>query len=583
MTKRLRNITLALSLASGLVFPGIAAASSTPDYAAMARTTSLSGAYLAAQIAARTNDDEAAVAYYSQGLSLDPDNEELKRLYFIALTSNGRIEEAVEIARQIKSGSEQEAVVRLVNATDAMKKGAYADVLELMKEPAGGELDQLVESVIVAWAHFGAGKTAEAQAAIAAIEGPDWVRIVADYHAGLIAAAAGDQKTALAFYGKALEAPVGLQLLPETWFRIVEASVLSHARNGDAEGAKKALQAGMDVLVTHPPFVALKKALDEGRPLGPLVAAAQAGAAEILYNIGSAIRRQPGGDVFAQGYLQLADHVSPGNDAVAMTLAAIFESRKSYERANGYYGRIKADSSYHRRAELEYALNLNDLKQVEEAKAKLSRLIEEDPADLLAYTTLGGVLAQHEEYAEAAKIYDRAIEVVGDKPQSHHWNVFYRRGIAYERLKQWDKAEPNFLKAIELSPNQADVLNYLGYSWIDQGIKLDEGLDLIRKAVELSPNRGYIIDSLGWAYYRLGRYEEAVVELERAVDLLPRDPVLNDHLGDAYWKVGRKLEATFQWNHALASEPEPADETKIREKLAKGLVDNGAKPTASSD
>ena len=118
------------------------------------------------------------------------------------------------------------------------------------------------------------------------------------------------------------------------------------------------------------------------------------------------------------------------------------------------------------------------------------------------------------------------------------------------------------------------MLNYLGYSWVDMGINLDEGLDMIRSAVDQRPNDGYIVDSLGWAYYRLGRYQEAVEQLERAAELRPEDPVINDHLGDAYWQVGRKLEATFQWNHARDLDPEPADLEKIVKKLESGLAAN---------
>ena len=159
----------------------------------------------------------------------------------------------------------------------------------------------------------------------------------------------------------------------------------------------------------------------------------------------------------------------------------------------------------------------------------------------------------------------------GDHKTATNWNIYYQRGIAYERLKQWPKAEPNFRKALELFPNQPQVLNYLGYSWIDMNMNLEEGMEMIRKAVELRPSDGYIVDSLGWAHYRLGEYDDAVRELERAVSLKPDDPVLNDHLGDAYWRVGRRLEATFQWSHARDMKPEPAVLAGVEKKLKEGL------------
>ncbi len=164
-------------------------------------------------------------------------------------------------------------------------------------------------------------------------------------------------------------------------------------------------------------------------------------------------------------------------------------------------------------------------------------------------------------------------------PGRQHWTLFYFRGICLERTKDWPRAEKDLEKALELFPEQPQVLNYLGYSWVDQGLYLDKALKMIRRAVELRPNDGYIVDSLGWAYFRLGRYDESTSELERAIELKPEDPVINDHLGDSYWKVGRELEARFQWTHARDNKPEPEDLTKIEEKLKSGLKAEESTPS----
>lgn len=158
-------------------------------------------------------------------------------------------------------------------------------------------------------------------------------------------------------------------------------------------------------------------------------------------------------------------------------------------------------------------------------------------------------------------------------PSGADWSLFYVRGIAYERSNQWEKSEADLKEALKLSPDQPMVMNYLGYSWIDKNQNLEEGVKLIKRAVELKPDDGYIVDSLGWAYYRMGKYDDAVLQLERAVELRPQDPVMNDHLGDAYWRVGRKIEAGFQWTHAKDLKPEPADLAKIEAKLKDGLPD----------
>ncbi|MCX7297869.1 MAG: tetratricopeptide repeat protein, partial [Hyphomicrobiales bacterium] len=181
-----------------------------------------------------------------------------------------------------------------------------------------------------------------------------------------------------------------------------------------------------------------------------------------------------------------------------------------------------------------------------------------------------------------AESYSKGIALIA-KPDKSNWVSFYFRGICYERSKQWAKAEADLKLALDLSPDQPHVLNYLGYSWIDQGINLDEGMAMIKKAVQQRPDDGYIVDSLGWAYYRLGNYADATAQLERAIGLKPEDPTINDHLGDAYWRVGRTLEAQFQWAHARDLKPDPDELPKILEKLEKGLPDDTTSTAKAAD
>jgi Flp pilus assembly protein TadD len=190
--------------------------------------------------------------------------------------------------------------------------------------------------------------------------------------------------------------------------------------------------------------------------------------------------------------------------------------------------------------------------------------------ELEVLDALGNIMRAHKRYGEAVQYYDRAIALVA-KPDKRHWGYFYARGTCYERVKNWPAAEADLQKAMTLVPDQPLVLNYLGYSWIDQGKNLKQGMALIEKAVALKPDDGYIVDSLGWAHFRQGNYKEAVRYLERAVELKPDDSVLNDHLGDALWRVGREREARFQWDQALSLKPEPEDLEKIKKKLESGL------------
>ena len=191
---------------------------------------------------------------------------------------------------------------------------------------------------------------------------------------------------------------------------------------------------------------------------------------------------------------------------------------------------------------------------------------------------LGNIMRARKRYGDAIPYYDQALSLIS-KPERRHWVYYYARGTSYERLKNWDAAEADLQKALSLYPDQPLILNYLGYSWIDQGRNLKEGMAHIEKAVALKPDDGYIVDSLGWAHYMQGNYKEAVRYLERAVELKPDDPVLNDHLGDALWRVGREREARFQWDQALTLKPEPDDEAKIRKKLEGGLTSVGLQNT----
>ncbi len=213
--------------------------------------------------------------------------------------------------------------------------------------------------------------------------------------------------------------------------------------------------------------------------------------------------------------------------------------------------------------------------EVDAAVKTLEALAAQRPDRPDALVTLGDVLRRHKRWTEAVAAYDRAVASF-DKPQREQWAVYYARGVALEREKKWDLAERDFLRALELEPDEPHVLNYLGYSWIEQGTNLDQAKRMIEKAVEQRPTDGYIVDSLGWALFRAGEYKKAVEALERAVELHPEDATINDHLGDALWKVGRHEEARFQWQRALVFDPEPELRSEIEQKLNQREPPSGA-------
>jgi Flp pilus assembly protein TadD len=211
----------------------------------------------------------------------------------------------------------------------------------------------------------------------------------------------------------------------------------------------------------------------------------------------------------------------------------------------------------------------------------LKEVVAAHPDDPEAWSALGSLQRSAKDFEAAAQSYDKAIGLL-PSPGKSHWVLYYFRGIAYERTHQWPKAEADFKEALKLYPDEPLVLNYLGYSWVDKGVNLDEAFKMLRRAVDLKPTDGYIVDSLGWANYKLGHYDEATRDLERAVELKPVDPVVNDHLGDAYWRIGRRIEAHFQWNHARDFGPEPDDLKKVQDKIKYGLTDAPPGPDAKA-
>ena len=292
----------------------------------------------------------------------------------------------------------------------------------------------------------------------------------------------------------------------------------------------------------------------------------------MLYGLGAALGRR-GGEDLGLVYLQLALYLAPNQPLALLSLADLYEQVKNPQAAIRMYERVPANSPLRRNAEIQLASNLDTLDRTDEAKQRLNKLIADNGSDQEAIMALGNILRARKAFNECSTVYSKGVANIAN-PERPNWLIFYFRGICFERDKKWDLAEADLKQALKLFPDQPHVLNYLGYSWIDQGNNLDEGMKMIRRAVEQRPDDGYIVDSLGWAYYRVGNYEEAVKHLERAVELKPEDPTINDHLGDAYWKTGRTLEANFQWSHARDLKPEPEELVKIKQKLASGLQED---------
>ncbi len=522
-----------------------------------------SGSYLAARHAQKAGDLEAAAALMLRAVADDPGNLDLLERATALLIAEGRLAEAERMARRLaEAGGTDSTVAALLLAVSAIQDGDFARAGALLASLPERGINTFVVPLVQAWAQYGAGDIDGALATLAPLADQSHFAALHDFHAALIADLGDRPDLAEPMYEASL-AGIGAGTL-----RAVQAAAGWYQRTGRNERAREVYA---QYEARHPGSNLLEAAarLDAGADLPRLVRTPRHGVAEALYGAASSLRQA---DAFDVGLVlgRLALDLRPDFPLAQALVGDILEMRGRYDAANAVYAAIAADSPVREAADLRRARNLDAIGRTDEAVALLEDLARRDEVDPDPLTALGDILRAHKRFDEAAGAYSRAVERVRNTDRQH-WSLFYSRGIAFERSGEWTRAESDFLHALELEPDQPLVLNYLGYSWVEQGINLQQAREMIEKAVALRPNDGYIVDSLGWILYRLGDFEEAVGHLERAVELVPDDPTINDHLGDALWRVGRRQEARFQWRRALAHDPEPDQIDDIRAKLDAGL------------
>lgn len=530
---------------------------------------SQSGNYLAALVAGADRDTPAAATYFREALRADPRNPELIERAFAAALANGNMGDAFQLADRLLTRDPINSLARLTVAVRAIADGQYAAARAQLAGGDAGRAGDVTTTLLGAWSFAGLNDGRHALDLLDRIRDVSFA-VFRDYHAGLIADLTGNAPEALKRLKTAYDAEKNTLRLADAYARYL-------ARHGDRDGAKQVYEDFVHVLPHHPLVDGALADLAAGRPLDPIIRNAKDGGAEVLYGLGAAGSKQ-GDELAALIYLRLALYLRPDHALAAVTVADLYEQLKQNQAAIDAYEMVPATSPMRANADIQAGLSLDALGRTDDAIKRLQEIVAANPKDVDALSALGSLQRSAKNFAEAAQTYDRAIALL-DKPDRGNWTLFYFRAICFERTKQWPKAEADFKKALELSPDQPLVLNYLGYSWVDQGINLDEAFKMLRRAVDLRPSDGYVVDSLGWAHFKLGHFDEATRELEKAIELKPADPVVNDHLGDAYWRMGRKLDAHFQWNHARDMGPEPEDLPNILKKIDSGLPD--ATPAAA--
>jgi tetratricopeptide (TPR) repeat protein len=363
---------------------------------------------------------------------------------------------------------------------------------------------------------------------------------------------AGRNEEALSRYA---EASVGGMFLPPAIER--HADLL--ARTGAREDARALLTT--EANRSNPALVAAAARSTNGGALASTTLTPARGAAIGLYGL-AALFAEENDPATALEALTLSLMLDPQFDASRLLFAQTQADQQQPDIANRALARVPPSSPYAASARVQQAWILFDAGREEEALALVQSVVA--GGDLRARRTLADMYRNQRRFSEAEAIYS---DMIADQPSE--WRLYFARGAARDQLDRWPEAEADFRRALELSPEQPDVMNYLAYTWVDRGEHIDQALPMLRRAVELRPASGAIVDSLGWAHYRLGDYNQALLYLERAVELRPADAILNDHLGDVYWRLGRRIEARFQWRRALTLEPE--DPAALQAKIENGL------------
>jgi tetratricopeptide (TPR) repeat protein len=540
--------------------PTPAASESKPPAAA---ATDLYGDYLAGRHAEQIRDYPAAASWFEKAIASDPQSPELVSRTFLMAVGAGNFDRAKPLAAQELKIDSTDALAGLVMLVDRLKANDTAGALKYAAALPSDGVHRFVGPLALAWTRMAAGDLQGADAALQQVDKFNGFKPLKDFQLGLLYDFAGQADKAESYYTKTLADNEQLN------WRLTDAIANFYERHGKADKAKALYQKFIDQNVGSEIAQTVLAARSSGTPKA-MINSASDGLAEAMFDLASVLNQTETIDL-ALIYDRFALWLQPDFRLAQLLLADVLSIQNEPAQSLAVLQSIPKNSPYSWSARLRAAADLDDLDRSDEAVSQLKAMATEQPKTIGADVQLGDVLRNKKRYPDAAAAYNEAIERAKTEGMPDRWALFYDRGVSYERADDWSKAEADLEYALSLKPDQPLILNYLGYSWIDRGEKLDQGLKMIEKAVELRPEDGYIVDSLGWAHYRMGDYAGAVEYLERAVELVPSDSTINNHLGDAYWRTGRLTEARYQWRRALQFGPDKDDVQPLESKLEKGL------------
>ena len=543
--------------------------------AGMVRAEISFGGYLAGRHALSTKDFDAASTYLSRAIEDDLENPELLNGLISVQVSLGDIGAAKISSDNLDLLGVQTQLSNMVKIAIQLRNRDFDNAKQQIENEQG--INPLLDKIVTGWAFADQGNFENAETIFDEIGKGSSLAQFSQMQKASMLAAYGRYESALntienleknsnriSIDARALKVQLLLKLDNKEEATEYFSKIFGDGVNSDAANLRMQVE-------DHPNAYSIEESLS-----------LEAGIAYAFYAIADILKDDADPNT-ALLYVRLAQYLNENSQKAILLAADLLEQMGQYDLAVEEYAKISPSSSYFLSSELGRVGALRDGGKTEAALEVLYYLSREFSDIGIVHNSLGDFLRREERYSEAKIAYDRAVDIYREN-NNVSWVVLYARGITHERLQEWDKAESDFRNALTINPDQANVLNYLGYSLIDRGEKLDEAMTMIEKAVSLQPESGYIVDSLAWGLFKLGQYETAIPHMEKAAELMPVDPIVTDHLGDLYWAVGRQLEAKFQWRRALSFDPELKDATRIREKLRIGLdrvlVNEGLKPTS---
>lgn len=549
--RRLLGTVFAAALAFGVASPMAA--------------QNVAGNYLAGRAASMHNDFAEAAHFYALASVVDGTNPLILENAAVAYMALGQFNVAAPLSRNLQQVMPDNQIASMALMTYALGQGTTDELSAQLA--AGNQIGPLVDRLLHAWAELDLGRITSAFEAFDALIAEEEYRNFGLYHKGLALAMVGDYEGAAGILSGAEQGQVSQTR------RGVLALAQILGQLGRADTAMELLAGNFDL--SDPVIGTLHDKFASGASVPfDIVPDARAGMAEAFYSIAIALNGQAD-DSFTLLYSRMAHHLDNRNTDAILLAANLLDQMGQFDLANKAYNQVPRDHPAFLAAELGRAEALRSADKMDAAIEVLTQLTETHADVPIVFSSLGDTLRQSEQFEDSVAAYTQSISLHSEQTPDQ-WFVYYVRGISNERVGDWPAAQADFRTALDLNPDQPNVLNYLGYSLVEKQENLDEALDMIRRAVEARPQSGFIIDSLGWVLYRLGRFDEAVAPMERAAAIEAVDPVVNDHLGDVYWAVGRTREAEFQWSRALSfidvgETAGEADPDRIRRKLEVGL------------